>query len=236
MIIAHYQKFIFIPIQKTGSTSVRDILSNKYNCVTPSSDNTSVLYNHTSAHRLKLFFQEQPYIPYKHPDDDGTWWKWDNYYKFTFVRNPYARLVSQYNYIRKIGTGSQTVSDPNCPGGTFTYPLKYYESCKRVAELKFNQFIKDSSMRVYWDVPYEWFGLDHFNFIGKTENLQRDFDHAIRIINKTNNCNIKSVKLPVSNKTTKEHYSEYYDKQSKQLVKDFYRNDLDRFNYKFEKG
>ena len=107
MIIAHHQKFIFIPIQKTGSTSVREVLADKYNCVVASSDNSSLIYNHTSACRLKLYFEEQKQFPFSEQNS----WNWKDYFKFTFVRNPYARLVSQYNYFCKIGSNPQEIID-----------------------------------------------------------------------------------------------------------------------------
>ena len=232
MIISHRHKFVFIPIPKTGSTSIRNILS-EYNCVTPTGDNKSLLYHHTSADRAKLYFHEQQYVLDRLPVRESDW-VWDNYFKFTFVRNPFARLVSQYIYTCKLGNGTQTIPCSGTKSGTFKLPTKYYEACKRVAELKFDQFVKKPSMRAYWDVTYGWYGLKHFNYIGKTETLQQDFDQVIETLNDKYDAEIPLQQLPLLNTTTHKHYSEYYDKESREIVSRVYKNDLTRFNYKFE--
>lgn len=225
MIIAHHQKFIFVPIQKTGSTSIRNILEKKYNCVEASPDNSSLIYTHTSACRLKLYFEQQ-----KDLNNTEHSWNWNEYFKFTFVRNPYARLVSQYNYFCKIGSNPQKVIYSN--RDDFTYPTDYYNLCKDISKKSFKQFVQNNQNN--FDVPYSWFCLNEFDFIGKTENMQTDFDKAIEHINK--NCTgvfMKNIIIPHCNKSTKKHYSDYYDDETKKIAEKFYGEDIKRFNYTF---
>lgn len=226
MIIAHNQKFIFIPIQKTGSTSIRNVLDKKYNCVEASPDNSSLIYNHTSAYRLKLYFEEQKNNQFSKQDN----WNWKDYFKFTFVRNPYARLVSQYNYFCKIGSNPQNVTDLN--GDYFTYPDEYYNLCREINKKSFKDFVQNNQNN--FDVPYSWFGLNEFDFIGKTENMQTDFDKVIEKTNKNvANAIPEKISIPHYNKSTKKHYSDYYDDETKKIAEKYYGEDIKRFNYKY---
>ena len=226
MIIALYQKFIFIPIQKTGSTSIRESLYKNYNCVEASTDPTSLIYNHTSACRLKLYFEEQKQFP----SSEQNLGNWKDYFKFTFVRNPYARLVSQYNYYCKIGSNPREVIDSN--GDKFTHTTEYYNLCKEINKKSFKQFVQNNQNN--FDLPYSWFCLDEFDFVGKTENMQTDFDKAIEHINKNNTRAItETISIPHYNKSTKKHYSDYYDDETKKIAKKFYGEDIERFKYKF---
>lgn len=226
MVIAHYQKFIFIPIQKTGSTSIRKTLNKNYNCVTGSPDNLSLIYNHTSACRLKLYFEEQKNKPFTQHDH----WNWEEYFKFTFVRNPYARLVSQYNYFCKIGNNPHTIKGKN--GRDFTYPSEYYNLCKDISKKSFKDFVNNDQNT--FDVPYSWFCLDEFDFVGKTENMQTDFDKVVELANKNcTNAFVKNISIPHYNKSTKKHYSSYYDSKTKKIAEKYYGEDIELFGYGF---
>lgn len=229
MIIAHNQKFVFIPIQKTGSTSVRESLDKNYNCVEGSSDPASLIYNHTSACRLKIYFEES-----KTTGDPRWSWNWNEYFKFTFVRNPFARMVSQYNYFCKIGNGPKKVKDSN--GDDFTYEDVYYNLCKRMSnEKSFSDFVKNEDYHKNLDVPYSWFCLNEFDYIGKTENIQTDFDQIVEYINKNLPGSIQeSIIIPHLNKSSSSHYSEMYDEESRKIVETLYSVDIDRFEYEFE--
>ena len=68
------------------------------------------------------------------------------------------------------------------------------------------------------------------DFIGRYENLQNDFNLICVKLN------IQHLKLPMINKSRKrEHknYREYYDDQSKAIVTELYKKDLEYFNYNF---
>ena len=84
MRISHKHKFVYIAITKTGSSTIRSGLD-EHSEVTPSHDKESPLHFHVEAFRLKKYFHEQK-------------WDWDEYFKFTIVRNPWPRIVSQWEY------------------------------------------------------------------------------------------------------------------------------------------
>ena len=85
-----------------------------------------------------------------------------------------------------------------------------------------------------FDVPYSWFCLEEFDFIGKTENMQTDFDKVIVLANKNNARAItEKISIPHYNKSSKKHYSDYYDDETKKIAEEFYGEDIVRFNYKF---
>ena len=89
MRISHRYKFAFFSSPKTGSESIRVLLD-------PLSDVRDV-----------PFFQTTPAFPfYSHirPIEMKAvfarfGWRYDDYYRFVFVRNPWTRLVSMYRYV-----------------------------------------------------------------------------------------------------------------------------------------
>ena len=92
MRISHRYKFIFFANPKTGSSSVRTFLA-------PYSDVLSVKNHHYIS-------EDNPFYPHMTPAEARPFfeqfgWPFNDYYKFVFVRNPWARLVSAYEHIKR---------------------------------------------------------------------------------------------------------------------------------------
>ena len=88
MRISHKHKFVFIANQKTASSAIRLALD-EYSDIHGVSDVNSCYYYHTSALSLK-----------KHFEKEG--WRWNDYFKFSFVRNPWDLAVSHFFYRNKV--------------------------------------------------------------------------------------------------------------------------------------
>ena len=97
MIVSHKHKFIFIAIPKTATHAIRFALrphlGNEdweqvdlfHKSRLPFNDFKNINHGHISAIEAKKVLGEEV---------------WDNYFKFSFVRNPYDRFVS-YAFFKK---------------------------------------------------------------------------------------------------------------------------------------
>jgi hypothetical protein len=200
MRISHKHKFVFIAPPKTASTTLRRTLD-KYADVRSNAGPTSPLYSHVQPRKLEKYFEEQN-------------WNWNEYFKFMFVRNPWARCVSKWEYRR-------LTSQKNSRFGQNSARL-----LKGVAN--FEEFVRKGKM----GTPcYRWCfdasGNQLVDFIGKVENLQEDFNIVCDKIG------IPRQKLPHKNKTKHKHYTEYYDEEIKQIVAEKYAKDIEYFGYEF---
>lgn len=198
LMINHKYKLIFIHIPRTGGTSIEKALCGKdwFNIHAPS--------KHLNAYSAKKIYSEY----------------WDKYFKFTFVRNPWDRMVSMLKYGNFYGVGMS--SDKICMKNYLTY-FESIEYDKRFFNLKqFEDFQKlDNS--VYRNIIGE-----EMDFIGRFENLQEDYNEICK------QCNIKENKLPLmENSPERLHYREYYDQENKNLVAEKYKLDIKMFNYEF---
>jgi hypothetical protein len=141
----------------------------------------------------------------------------DEYYKFTFVRNPWDRLVSWYFYHINDDEELKTL-----------YPQNFKEWVKTGMKSHWNEV--DGT---YWGdkdpINYQSWIADEkqYNFIGKFENLQEDFNIICDKIG------IPQQKLPHKNKSKHKHYTEYYDDETRQIVAQKYAKDIEYFEYKF---
>ncbi len=84
--ISHSKKFIFVHIPKTGGTSVSKMLKKHGIMLQGERNYGSVYFKHAIAADLKRMMGDE----------------WDNYFKFTFVRNPWDWIVSNYEYNRGV--------------------------------------------------------------------------------------------------------------------------------------
>lgn len=136
----------------------------------------------------------------------------DEYFKFGFVRNPWDRVVSLY--FRKEG---QTVGD-QMPFDAFVDWIEYAsDTC-----------IHPSRHRYQLD----WFRSDDgdiaVDFIGKFENLERDFEYVCRRIG-------ADAVLPHlrHNPARQRHYTDYYSPRTRDVIAKKFAVDIENFGYRF---
>ena len=149
--------------------------------------------------------------------------KFEKYFKFCFIRNPYDRLVSAYEYLKQ---GGNQTTDKNIQKLILT---KY---------VTFEKFVvlyldKNTIYRVNLLKPQYWFIYDeHSNLmvdhIAKYENLDEEFLFI------SEKLKLSDINLQKTNKSTKEYsnYNEYYTQDMKNKVYNLYELDFELLGYK----
>ncbi len=162
--------------------------------------------------------------------------QFDDYFTFSFVRNPWSRAVSMYKYLgyrKKCSFRDFLVNEL----AERLWEEKYWFVCPQ------NEFVCDSDGNVMVD------------FIGSVENLQADFNEVARQIGfpptEVPHTHRSRVHRPhqVSKKSilpwrwrrnegfpTFATFQEYYDDHGRDLVARLYRQDIDMFGYEFEQS
>ena len=196
--INHDKKYIFIRTAKTASTSILDYLN---------------IHNNDGFFNLKYPYDSN-HIPASFIKDNFPEY-FNEYFKFTFVRNPWSRMVSIWrknmNY------------HPNTPD--FKNYVKSIPTFEWMPDKGFNK----KSPREVWLHKYN--SMYEFtkgsDFVGRLENIQKDFNIVCDTIG------IPQQKLPHKNKSNHKHYTEYYDDETRAIVAKLYAKDIEYFNYKF---
>jgi hypothetical protein len=127
-----------------------------------------------------------------------------NLYKFTCVRNPWDRMVSYY----------------------FT-PTQKAEAWDRK---KFRKIISRAlSVADYLRVNKgEGDPFGNVDYVMRFENLTDDFRTVCAALD------ISRTILPKYNRSNREHYSKYYDEELRELVRERFAAEIERFGYTFE--
>lgn len=204
MLISHSYKYIYTRHQKTGSTTLLDVLPEYYMYLNQSK--TREAWQDEVKQKTKIDYDPH-HIPLYELNKLKNINK-SNYFKFSFTRNPWDRMVSLY-----------------------FYSIKYREL---TSDVSFKQFISDLNGYAKRNAT-KWIGAfmnsvdfnKGFDFIGKCETMQKDFDYVCEKIN------APKKKLPFLNKTNHKKYTEYYDNKTKEIVAKKYAKDIEYFGYKF---
>ncbi len=136
--------------------------------------------------------------------------KFDSYFSFAFVRNPWDWQVSQYKYILKRKRHPLHLRIKQL--GDFSEYLKW--RCRRV-RLQ-NDFVSVDGEQVV-------------DFVGRFENIEHDFQEICKRIGVNANLGVRNV-------TKSQPFQEYYDARSVELVKKTYRQDIELFGYQFDES
>lgn len=148
--------------------------------------------------------------------------EFDDFFKFTFVRNPYPRVLS--SYLDKIATGRKT------------HLIRNRDS--RDMQLSFSQFCKylDSGglyVNAHWapQTSLMLLPIDKFDFIGKVESFGHDLSYVVdRVAPGTvfTSTDWRSWG-PTTHANNKIDF--YYDDQCREIVRRLYRSDFECFGY-----
>ena len=145
------------------------------------------------------------------------------YFSFSFVRNPWDRLVSTW----KDKCRSQTLDFFKKTYGPYRNSFADFIFTLGYSPDKFHaewEGMIDRHVRSY----SELIPLDALDFIGRFENFQGDFNTICDKIG------IPRQQLPHRNKTQHKHYTEYYDNETREIIAEKYAKDIEYFGYTFE--
>ena len=200
MIISHKHKFIYFKAKKVAGTSTEILLSDlvdKEDIVTPITNGDS------STHQPRNYKGFRNHTIPKYIKNKIGESKFNSYYKFITIRNPFDRVVSWYWWenINKVKANFKDfVLSNGCNGlASFSDWLFIGKNC-----------IVDDYIRY--------------------ENLEDDTD---RIFGKWFDDDIVYPTAKSSQRKEKKHYTKYYDEETKQIVAEKYAKDIEYFGYKF---
>ena len=211
MRISHKNKFIFFSNPKTGSESLREMLTPFSEVLdVPFKDTTpdNPFYSHISPLEVKQIFSQEGY-------------NFNDYYKIVCIRNPFNRLVSLYEMIYRRWPVKPPFdlwlksTEVNGKGGGG----KNHERWRRYGTYSLKNYISDENNQIIVDkiICLERFE-EEIPQLFKELNIELPSD--FRIIKK----NVRKRKKKVS---------DYYSEKSKQLVYERYAWEIDKFNYSF---
>jgi hypothetical protein len=149
------------------------------------------------------------------------------YFKFAFVRNPWARLVSEYTYRNHQGSF------------TFKDFVKKHLPEKNLYTDTYRHIVPQ------YHYIYDDNGGCLVDFVGRFESLKSDFNRVCESLG-LGECELPHVNVS-KNKTglkatvkrlikpmKRLHYTEYYDEELKDHVAHMYQLDIEAFGYQFE--
>lgn len=145
--------------------------------------------------------------------------KFDCYYKFTIVRNPWDRLASTYHYLLK----SPHAEDRAWAEKNITKYTSFESFVK-------NWLSKDSVYTWKHLLPQSYFIMEGNEIlvddVFKMENISSDFP----IIANKLGC-LKQLRH--DNRIERQHYSSLYSKETIDIVSKVYERDIEEFDYVF---
>lgn len=144
-------------------------------------------------------------------------------FKYGFVRNPYSRFVSLYNYFSKM-TEAHPFYRYNVP---IVNVVQKYNNINDFCEafetlrLKANfHFRPQVGYFLSEDPDYK------VDFVGKYEKLQSDFDELCVLVG------LEKMTLPVANSSGQViDYMRLFSIESQKVIENYYKDDFEYFNY-----
>lgn len=182
---------------------------------------------HVHIHRaagasIEKFFNNPTLYDHRRPEDYVTQYGqdvWNDYFTFALVRNPWAKMVSHYMW-RQQRAWWYAQGD----------------------ELDFEQWVKNFDMLTEGNRSLADTNNSQWDWVTGDDNIMITVDYVAKVEelnhgvwkNICQGVEIDYQPLPRFNSTTHKHYSQYYNKETKEIVAKRYAKDIAAFGYEFE--
>ena len=220
MLVSHGHKLVFVHIQKTGGDTVSRLMR----------ESIPDIFCFKAKHEFAVKAAAELE-------------RWNEYFKFAFVRNPWDRLVSWYSMIRDAETirWHQILTDQ-----------RRRSHFRQTQENKLWRYVLDNSSTfeefiinctddieidegVYYSFAYNQ--LDYIadsnnhllvDFIGRFESFGSDLYKVY------DRLGLELRSIPHENRSVRGHYSTFYTPETETIVRKRFQRDIEYFGYKFE--
>jgi hypothetical protein len=225
MLISYKNNFIFIHNHKVAGTSITKSLRNnglvdpffKNNNINKFIETYFILQKINNSKILRKILRKIKLIKKINLHHNAIIIKekiskkrWENSFKFDFVRNPWDWQVSLYHFMLQTKTHHQH---------------NLIKSMKSFDEYIEWRVKKDKHLQK--EFFYDENGNCLVDFIGKFENLEKDFQ---KICHK---LGIKAQLSHLNKSKRKKDYRKYYNLYTKNLITKHFKEDIKTINYKF---
>ena len=207
LIVSHKHRFIFFAVPKTATHAIRQALREHKD---GDDWEQQTLFGKQFLPIPELARIGHGHItvsqiqPHLDPDT------WQSYFKFGFVRNPYDRYVSTCFFLNR-NNPDFAASARGFMKRAFSVPRFRQRALVRPQHLQ----LSDQAGEIALD------------FVGRYETLQQSYDEACERIG------IPSTDLERKNPSKHAAFVEYYDDELREIVSDYYKDDLQTFGYGF---
>ena len=213
--ISHKHKVIFIHIPKCAGTSITELLFKdvKLDWKKPNYD---IHYGWCPERKIHMQHATPEQMINLGLINEETW---NRYFKFTIIRNPWSRALSDYLWIQKDRNVKGKFKDYIKRKGDFLKILNDQTDCYYRGDHLNSQtsYLKNRN-------------LNRINKIIRFENLSNEIPELLSTLGFENN------NIPHKNPGKKKykHYSEFFSQKNKKLVEIKFREDILNLNYSFE--
>jgi chondroitin 4-sulfotransferase 11 len=195
--------WIFVHVQKTGGNSVRTALGG----------DIFDAHKHWTARELRELHGDAV---------------WNSCFKFSFVRNPWDRLVSWWAMIEN---SRDYVDLEQPPNAFFGHVLKRSRNFEEFLLRCDGEIVENDGRKNIFrnqiDYLIDGSGAMLVDFIGQYERLQEGFDEICDRLGRA------SVELERTNASEHAPYTEYYAPATVEMVARHYARDIEEFGYRF---
>jgi Sulfotransferase family len=203
--ISDSHRLVFVHVEKTGGASIERILDRNID---------DLRFDPSKRHAsLATLLGREPQLT--------------DYWIFGFVRNPWARMVSWWSMIERSAKRADEGSDRDIRKFA-TYPdwsmVRAYGN--------FETFVRRGTedLERYRTPQIEMLSTPErrADFIGRTETIDAD----VNVIRKRLGVRARA-KMPHRHRGIHGHYRDYYTPETRDIIAELYKPDIDEFGYDF---
>ncbi len=175
------------------------------------------------AHLRKLGY------PYYMSRYHVRWREKRKFFKFSFVRNPWDRLLSCY---------MEKIINPDPNTGFLrqleaTYPGYNFQAMDFSDFVRFAHRLPGRRMEPHF-MPQHWFFRPSaMDLVGRVENFSEDLQQLLAHLSPAAREKIADLEIPQLKKSGHRHYTQYYNEETRRLVEKKYARDIRLFDYRF---